>query len=221
MPDSGEHDKAIADHTEAIRLDSQYANAYIGRGLNWDSKGEHDKAIADYNEAIRFDPQSADAYNNRGLTWTKIGEYDKAIADYTEAIRLDPQDARAYNNRGVAWKRKGNYYEAIANYTEAIRLDPESAIRYSTLAWLLATCPDGKYRDGAKAVQLAGKACELTDYTDANHLCWLAAAHAEAGNFDDAVAWQRKALDLASAGEKANMRMGLKLYEAGKPYHEK
>jgi tetratricopeptide (TPR) repeat protein len=220
MPDTGEHDKAIADHTEAIRLNPQSANAYIGRGLNWDSKGEHDKAIADYNEAIRLDPQSADAYNNRGLAWTKKGEYDKAIADYTEAIRLDPQDARAYNNRGVAWKRKGNYHEAIANYIEAIRLDPDSPIRYSTLAWLLATCPDGQYRDGAKAVQLAGKACELTDYTDANHLCWLAAAHAETRNFDDAVAWQLKALDLAVAEERAGMRMCLELYEAGKPYHE-
>jgi tetratricopeptide (TPR) repeat protein len=216
-----EYDQAIADYSDAIRLDSQYTNAYIDRGLSWDSKGEHDKAIAEYDQVIRFDPQSADAYNNRGLAWTKKGEYDKAIADYTEAIRLDPQDARAYNNRGVAWKRKGNYHEAIANYTEAIRLDPESPIRYSTLAWLLATCPDGQYRDGAKAVQLAGKACELTDYTDAYNLCWLAAAHAEAGNFDDAVAWQRKALALAAPDEKAGMRWCLELYEAGKPYHEK
>ncbi len=84
----------------------------------------------------------------------------------------------------------------------------------------MAACPDGNYRDGDKAVQLAEKACELSDYTDANSLCWLAAAHAEKGNFDDAIAWQQKALDLAPADEKANMRMGLELYEAGRPYHE-
>jgi len=67
---------------------------------------------------------------------------------------------------------------------------------------------------------LAEKACELSDHTDANSLCWLAAAHAEKGNFDDAVAWQLKALDLAPADEKAGMHMCLELYEAGKPYHE-
>ena len=103
---------------------------------------------------------------------------------------------------------------------EAIRLDPESATRDYTLAWLLATCPDSRYRDGAKAVQLAEKACELTDYTDASSLYLLAAAHAEKGNFDDAVAWQLRALDLAPADAKDHMRMCLELYEAGKPYHE-
>jgi len=67
---------------------------------------------------------------------------------------------------------------------------------------------------------LAEKACELTGYKDANSLLWLAAAHAEKGNFDDAVAWQLKAISLTAADEKANMRWVLELYEAGKPYHE-
>ena len=105
-------------------------------------------------------------------------------------------------------------------FAQAMRLDPESATRYNVLAWLLATCSDGRYRDGARAVQLAKKACELTDYTDASSLYLLAAAHAEKGNFDDAVAWQLKALDLAPADEKDHMRMCLELYEEGKPYHE-
>ena len=99
----GEHDKAIADFTEAIRIDPKLSGAYSNRGSAWDNKGEHDKAIADYTEAIRIDPRLATAYSNRGLVWEKKGALDKAIADCTEAIRIDPKIARAYNHRGTTW----------------------------------------------------------------------------------------------------------------------
>jgi hypothetical protein len=79
-----------------------------------------------------------------------------------------------------------------------------------------------KYRDGRKAVELAKKACELTEWKDAAVLATLAAAYAEAGQFDEAVKWQKKALEdkdfAASDGEKERTR--LKLFEARKPYRE-
>ena len=88
-----EYDKAIADYTEAIRLDPRNAERLRNRGIAWRSKKEYDKAIADYNEAIRLDPEYALAYNHRGMAWSDKKEYDKAIADYNEAIRLDPKYA--------------------------------------------------------------------------------------------------------------------------------
>jgi tetratricopeptide (TPR) repeat protein len=69
----GEFDKAIADYTEAIRLDPKYAAAFYNRGMAWDDKGDNDKAIADYTEAIRLDPKLAAAYNNRGMAWEGRG----------------------------------------------------------------------------------------------------------------------------------------------------
>ena len=92
----GDYDKAIADFTEAIRLDPKYAQAYYHRGVVYGKKGDYDKAIADFTEAIRLDPKSAEAYRNRGVAYGKKGDYDKAIADCTEAIRLDPKCAMAY-----------------------------------------------------------------------------------------------------------------------------
>ena len=62
-------DRAIADYTEAIRLDPKYANAYSNRGVAYSDKGDKDRAIADFTEAIRLDPKYADAYNNRGFAY--------------------------------------------------------------------------------------------------------------------------------------------------------
>jgi hypothetical protein len=91
---------------------------------------------------------------------------------------------------------------------------------YNGLARIWAVCPEAKVRNGVKAVEYAKKACELTEWNDANDIDTLAAACAEAGNFDDAVKWEHKYLDfpLYSNDEDATWR--LNLYEQKKPYHE-
>ena len=64
--DKGEYDKAIADCTEAIRLNPKDAKFYYNRGNAYGRKGEYDKAIADCTEAIRLDPKHALSYCGRG-----------------------------------------------------------------------------------------------------------------------------------------------------------
>jgi len=72
----GEHDKAIEDYTEAIRINPKDADTYINRGVAWGEKGELDKAIEDFTEAIRIDPQHAYAYYNRSYAFETKGEKD-------------------------------------------------------------------------------------------------------------------------------------------------
>ena len=287
-----EHDKAIADYCEAIRLDPKHARAYYARGDSWATKREDDKAIADYSEAIRIDPKKLarlhgprhglvggprrnttrpspistrpsesipktsrllqmprprlgeeagvrqghrrlqrghpdpseirpDAYCERGLAWQDKQEYDKAIADFNEVIRLDAEYDRAYYNRGLAWQSKQEYDKAIADFNEAIRLDPRQAYSYHNRAWIWATCPDAKYRDGKRAVESATKACELSEWKDPDDMDTLAAACAEAGDFDAAVQWQSKAIELqGDEKRKADYRARLTLYREKKPYRE-
>jgi lipoprotein NlpI len=128
----GDPDHAIADYTEAIRLDPKFAQAYGSRGnVYLDDKGDLDRAIADYSEMIRLDPKEARIYNNRGLAYVAKGDSDRAITDYTQAIRLNPDYVKAYNNRAFAYFiSKGDLDHAIADYTEAIRLDPKGASAY-------------------------------------------------------------------------------------------
>ncbi len=216
-----QYNQAIADFGEAIRLDPKYLPAYNNRGAVWWEMGESDRAIADFDQAIQLDPTHVQAYNNRGAVRGGQGHFDEAIADYNEAIRLDPKHTLAYHNRGDAWYAKEQYDKAIADYNEAIRLDPENHTAYNSRAWLLATCAEEKYRDGQQAVESATRACELTEWKDASDLGTLATAYGEAGDFEKAVAFQQKALELYEDDEdKQKGRERLELYLVKKPYHE-
>ena len=84
------------------------------------------------------------------------------------------------------------------------------------LAWLRATCPEDKYRDGATAIKHAQKACQLCQSAD----YMAVGALAESGNFSEAVQQGKKAVDLAPETEKAECRERLTLYEKKEPYRQ-
>jgi tetratricopeptide (TPR) repeat protein len=184
-----------------------------------------DKAILDFNEAMRFDPESAQTYYfSRGSAWFAKGELDRALADFDEALRLGPNDPFSYLYRGRIWERKGDYERAIADYGEVLRLVTEGSLAFDSLnarAWIWATCPDARHRDGKKAVESAMRACELTSWKHPDKLDTLAAAYAEVGNFDAAIKWAAKAIELSPRGEqkmRADFGSRLALYKAKKPY---
>ena len=223
----GDFDKAIGLFTKAIesgKLSQENLSiAYYNRGRAWGEKGNYDKAIADSTKAIEINPKFAEAYGNRGYAWYLKGDYDKAIADYTKFIEIDPKNADVYASRGYAWGKRGNYGKAIADYTKTIELDPKYASAYNGLAWLMATCPDGRYRDGKRAVELAEKALALGDA--GSILDTLAAAYAEAGRFQDAIKTQEIAITkLKQEGGTQYLpecEKHLSSYKAGNPWREK
>jgi tetratricopeptide (TPR) repeat protein len=186
-------DEAPRFYSDEIAREPSSWNAYLYRGFVWDVKHDYDKAIADYSEAIRIYPGWANTYNNRGWTWHRKKAYDKAIADYNAALRIDPKCVRALVNRGFAWQDKRDYYRALTDYREAIKIDPKYARAVVAQAWLFATCPDKKFRDGNLAVESATRACDLSAWQEADKLAVLAAAYAEAGDFAQAIRWQEKA----------------------------
>lgn len=120
----------------------------------------------------------------------------------------------------IAWIRLGDFEKAIADLGKAIRLDPENPNLLNERAWLRATCEEESFRDGRQAVADATEACELTEWNDPKIVDTLAAAYAESGNFEEAVKWQRKAVELAPAEMKTELSSRIELYQAGKAYRE-
>lgn len=215
---SGFYQKAVAHFDEAVRIDPKFVLAYYNRGVALQQLGQERRAIKDYTEVIRLEPYLADAYANRGTAYENLEQYDRAIKDYDEAIRLAPKAAANYANRASSYGKLGRYREAIKDYDQAVRLDPRDDETLDAMAWLLATGADPALRDGKRAVRLARKACELTQWKEPGYLDTLAAAHARAGDFASAVKWQKKALEDPDFRKAKEAQERFTLYRAGKAY---
>jgi tetratricopeptide (TPR) repeat protein len=220
--DKKDFDRALKDLDEAVKLDPKNPRSLHARGGVWADKHDFDRALQDFDEAINLDSKNPLFLHDRACVFCEKKDYDKALMDFDAAIKLDPGDANAHCNRGLASSKKKDYARALQDFEEASRLDPREPQALNQQAWLLATCADAKFRDGKKAVAAAKRACDLTGWKDAGSLDTLAAAYAEAGDFAEAVRWQKQALadTRLQADERAEYQLRLKLYEAKKPYRE-
>ncbi|MBS0208486.1 MAG: tetratricopeptide repeat protein [Planctomycetes bacterium] len=217
----GEFDLAIADYNDEMRLNPGPI-AYNNRGYTYYRKGDYDRAINDFNQALRQEPNHRLALCNRGASYQQKGDYEAAMADYNQAIRASPNFTIAYALRGHVWRAKQEYDRATLDYQRAFDLDKNCIEAYAGSAWIRAACPDEVYRDAAKALNNATKACELTEFNDPEKLDALAAAQAESGDFAAAQQTLKKALEYCFAYPTAvsKIKAHAELYRAGKPCRE-
>ncbi len=217
-------DEAVAACTRLISEGTlspfNLAIAFANRGAHWYEKRDHNLAIADYDDALRLNPRLAEVHYNRGLAKTHQLDYKSALADYDHALRLNPHFLNAYYDRAILRIHMHDHDGAITDFNEVIRLDPKHTNAHNNCAWMLATTPVASVRNGARALELARKAAELTDWKEAHVLRTLAAAYAETGNFSEAMRWQNKALEFPEITTKSrgeSLRQ-IELYRRGQPY---
>jgi tetratricopeptide (TPR) repeat protein len=217
----GEGEPAIAEFNVAIRIDPKRLDAYIGLATVYLLRSDAKKALDVFDHAIQVDPRSPDAREARAVYFLSHGKNDKAMEDLNEAVRLDPASAGHLRVRARIWFEKGDFDQALSDLNVAIRLEPTDAEAQQGRAWILATCPDPRIRNGEQAVAAATRACELTGWKVAHAMTTLAAGYSETGNFAAAVEWQGKALGLVAdkSPEQHEYRRLLDRYKAGKPYH--
>jgi tetratricopeptide (TPR) repeat protein len=145
------------------------------------------------NEALGRKPKDLGSiYRDRCLVRLKLGRPEEAAKDGAEAVRRAPDDAVALNNFGVACSECGRFEEAIGLLERCIEWSSDFANPHRHLAWILATCPQPGLRDGARAVSLATRALELSQWTKTDWFDVLAAAYAEMGRVDEAIDWQQR-----------------------------
>jgi tetratricopeptide (TPR) repeat protein len=217
----GEGEPAIAEFNTAIRIDPKRLDAYTGLATVYLLRSDSRKALEVFDHAVLVDPRSPDAREARAVYFLSHGKNDKALEDLNEAVRLDPASATRLRTRARVWFEKQDFDRALSDLNEAIRLDPNDVEAQQGRAWILATCPDPKIRNGEQAVVAATSACELTHWKVAHAMTTLAAAYSETGNFSIAAQWQEKALGLVAdkSPEHHEYRRLLDRYRAGKPYH--
>jgi tetratricopeptide (TPR) repeat protein len=115
---------------------------------------------------------------------------------------------------------QAEFDRAMTDIEAAVRLDPASKLGHNGRAWMLASCPVARIRNGREAVVSATRVCELTGWSDPNNLAILAAAYSETGDFAAAIRWQSQAVDKLDLGDSRvkDYAKLLKCYEAKNPY---
>jgi tetratricopeptide (TPR) repeat protein len=219
----GDVDGAIAYCQKALELKPDFVDAHNNLGNALLRKGRVDEAIIQFQKALEIMPDNVDAYNDLGNALLKKGLVDEAIIQFKKALAVEPNNKIVRDNLENALLQKGSVDEVVIRYREALQATPDNAGVLNNLAWLLATCPDGRIRNGVQAVTYAQRACQLTQYSVAPLAGTLAAAYAEAGRYDEAIAMEEKACDLAAkAGDEDLLRKSkelLALYKTHQPFH--
>jgi Flp pilus assembly protein TadD len=194
-------------------------------GIALASRGNVDDAIKQYCIALKFNPAHAKTYYGLGNALARKGDARAAIYNYNKALEINPNYLEAHYNKSRILLNQGKIEEAVDSYQKALIINSEMTQVLYNLSWIYATCEIEKYRNGKKAVKLAEKLCVLTDYQQPLALDSLAAAYAESGRFDEAVATAQKALKLALKLGPEELALELKkrleLYQARQPYRQR
>ena len=185
--------------------------------------GEEAEAIAELRKVLEEKPDHVRATYLIGLALAGLGRDAEAIRYARKGLELNPDYLHCHRLLGATLSRQGKYAEAIGHLETVLKARPQELVGASTLAWILATCPDATYRNGPRAVKLAERVCLTTRHSMPAMLDSLAAPYAEVGRFSMAASTARRALAILRRQPKVatqDLESRLKLYEAGKAYRQ-
>ena len=228
----GKDDEAKADVEKALRLNPDLPQAILMRSMLAASKDKFGEAIADVQVLLQTDPTNAE-YRLQLATYL-VGDKRprKAIEILTSILEgqgetLDDEQKQirtsALRARGDALLSIGKHADAVKDYEEALKIDPEDTGVLNNYAWVLATSPEDNVRNADRSIELGTKACELTKYEKPHILSTLASGYAEKGDWETAIKWSTKAVELGKneAEVSEQLQKELDSYKQKKPWREK
>jgi tetratricopeptide (TPR) repeat protein len=218
---AGRPEEAVGHYREAVRINPNYAPAHGNLAGVLLSQGKAEEAAEHYRQAVRLAPHLAPVQNNLGAALLQLAAWPQAADAFAQAVRLAPEQAEYRRNLAFALHKQGRLQAAQAEYQASLRLDPRWPRAALQEAWELATHPDAARRDGRSAVLQAEQVLQA-EGDRAVVLDVLAAALAEAAQFDQAVAAAQRAMRQArQAGQGAlaqDVQTRLTLYQKRQPY---
>jgi tetratricopeptide (TPR) repeat protein len=232
-----QHDpeRALADVEQVIRIQPQVLQAHLMRAEIYAATDRMEQAISQLDRLLQLVPGQKELLTELGSLYLIDGQSRKAVDTFNQVLKQEPDNGRILRLRGDANLGIGKHAEAIADFDRALQQDEEDDALLNNLAWVLATSPVDELRDGQRAIKLATKSAELTGYQVPHILSTLAAAYAEADDYQAAIKWSQKAVELSqkeveladSDAERAklqevltDLQQELASYQGGKPVRE-
>lgn len=216
----GKYEPALKDFDQVIELKPDFVSVWYNRAEVRSTLGSYSEAIEDYTKGLELTPGDMGMLVGRGTARYRLRQYDESLADFEAALQTDATNAAALSGRGDAHTALGNWEQAAEDYRQAVEKNENLGRAYRGAAWLMATCPDEKYRNNELALESAKRAIQLDGDGDWLYLDALAAAQANAGEFDEARQTLGKAIQIAPDKIAATLQQRLNLYVSGKPYRE-
>jgi tetratricopeptide (TPR) repeat protein len=218
----GRTDAALESYLMAKKLSPTSFEAAFGIWMCYDELGKRQLSVMISEQLVREHPRSIDAVDAGVLSYVKVGCYEDASKLARTGLELEPTNAQVHFRVGNIHQAQQMYGQAIASYNKALALDRQHQGALASKAFVLAACPEKKFRNGPEALKLATTACELTGSKNATYVFVKGAAHAECGQFEEAVTCVEKALKIG-AGDRTledECRICLRLYNDKKPYRK-
>ena len=217
-------DEALLHARAALEISPGRAEPNGLVGVILDAKGRTAEAVPYLRESARLQPGLPAAWRRLGMALARTSRPAEAIDPLQRALAGLPGDVEARATLAMCRVQTGKPVEAVSEYRLALQHQPAQVEVLNNLAWLLATHPREEVRHGTEAVRLAEEACRLTDRRHPQLLGTLAAALAEAGRFDEAVATAQTAIQLAEEAGQAEVaaanRALVQTYQAGMAHRE-
>ena len=221
----GEKAKALADLGKILKLKPGQPNLMRMRAGLLAEAGKYEEAAEELQRLHKLNPQDSLTMLQLARLYMVMKKHEKAIAIYTAILADHPDDTDAMSGRADALLNLGRRAGAMSDYEGALQRHPHDISVLNNFAWLLATAPEAKLRDGRRAVALATDACRQTDYKQDYILSTLAAAYAESGDFESARKWamaavEAKPVEKGEPSRKDELKKELQSYQANKPWRE-
>lgn len=219
LAQAGHFAEAFDDVCRVITINPKFAKAYANRATLYVQAGDVERAVTDYKEALRLEPNLPQALIGYGRLCHMNGQLDEALTHFNRAMEQSGDvTAEVACSRGDLLVDLGRYREALQDYAKAIDIDPQFEHAYRNGAWLLATCPDETIRDAESALAGAKKALECGYGDRCAALDTLAAAQANAGQYQEAVATINQAIQIASEEARPVYEERRTMYQHGQPF---
>ena len=184
------------------------------------TNGDYELAITRFQAALEIAPEQHVFRFQLARLLAALGRYEDARREFATVVQAMPENSAAWRGEVTALLLAGRYPDARRRLQEGLDALPRDGQLAHTLARLLATAPDDTVRDGELALRLAQTVYEVKKMYETAET--LAMAHAETGNFEEAIKIQRALIERAESDEDAtrveSLQLRLASYQNNEPW---